>query len=53
MVVNTAFAGVIIVAFVRFFAPRFERFPKTLRLYSNIDVPALPAVAADTAKGTA
>ena len=47
MAVNTAFAGAIIVAFVRFFAPKFERFPKQLRFYANIDVPALPAVAAD------
>jgi NADH-quinone oxidoreductase subunit H len=45
MVLNTAFAGVLIVAFVRFFAPKFQRFPTRLRYYGNIDVPSLPAVA--------
>jgi NADH-quinone oxidoreductase subunit H len=53
MAVNTAFAGAIIYAFVRFLAPKFERFPTQLRFYSNIDVPSLPAVAADPAKVTA
>ncbi len=53
MAVNTVFAGVIIVAFVRIFAPKFERFPKTLRFYAHIDVPSLPAVAADAPKVTA
>ncbi len=53
MAINTAAAGVIIVAFVRFLAPKFERFPTQLRFYSNIDVPSLPAVAADPAKVTA
>ena len=55
MVINTAAAGVIIYAFVRFLAPKFERFPTQLRFYSNIDVPSLPAVAAtvDRAKVSA
>ena len=46
MVINTAAAGAIIYAFVRFLAPKFERFPTQLRFYPNIDVPSLPAVAA-------
>lgn len=50
--VNTAFAGGIIVAFVRLLAPKFERFPTQLRFYANIDVPSLPAVAPE-AKVTA
>jgi NADH-quinone oxidoreductase subunit H len=45
VVLNNVLAGVTIVAFVRFFAPKFERFPNELRFYSNIDVPAMPAVA--------
>ncbi len=53
MVINTAAAGAIIYAFVRFLAPKFERFPTQLRFYPNIDVPSLPAVAADPAKVTA
>ena len=53
MVINTAAAGAIIVSFVRFLAPKFERFPTQLRFYSNIDVPSLPAVAAEPAKVTA
>lgn len=52
MAVNTAFAGGIIVAFVRLLAPKFERFPTQLRFYANIDVPSLPAVAPE-AKVTA
>ena len=52
MAVNTAFAGAIIVAFVRLLAPKFERFPTQLRFYANIDVPSLPAVAPE-AKVTA
>jgi NADH-quinone oxidoreductase subunit H len=53
MVLNTLFAGGVIYAFVKFLAPNFERFPTTLRFYSNIDVPSLPAVAADPAKVSA
>lgn len=44
--INTLFAGVLIWAFVRFFAPKFQRFPARLRYYGGIDVPSLPAVAA-------
>lgn len=42
--VNNAFAAVIIYSFLRLFAPRFQRFPNQLRMYSTIDVPPLPAV---------
>ena len=52
-VINAAFAGLLIVGWVRFLGPKFTRFPDRLRYYSNIDVPALPAVAAPpTATGT-
>ncbi|MHB8377909.1 MAG: NADH-quinone oxidoreductase subunit NuoH [Dehalococcoidia bacterium] len=44
-VINTAFAGILIVAWVKFMGPRFSRFPERLRYYSEIDVPSLPAVA--------
>ncbi len=43
--INTAFAGILIVAWVKFMGPRFSRFPERLRYYSEIDVPSLPAVA--------
>jgi hypothetical protein len=32
------------VAWVKAFAPKFQRFPDRPRFYSNIDVPSLPAV---------
>jgi NADH-quinone oxidoreductase subunit H len=41
--VNGALAVALIVAWVKTFAPRFERFPTRLRYYSQIDVPSLPA----------
>jgi len=44
VVINNALAVSLIVAFVRVFAPKFQRFPTGLRMYSSIDVPALPAV---------
>jgi NADH-quinone oxidoreductase subunit H len=42
-VVNLALTIGLIVAFVRLFAPRFQRFPNELRLHSTVDVPSLPA----------
>ncbi len=45
VVLNNALALALIVAWVRVFAPRFERFPDRPRFYSTIDVPSLPAVA--------
>jgi NADH-quinone oxidoreductase subunit H len=42
-VVNLALTIGLIVAFVRLFAPRFQRFPNELRLYSTVEVPSLPA----------
>ncbi len=42
---NALFAVTLIVAWVRFMAPKFSRFPDRLRYYSGIDVPSLPAVA--------
>lgn len=45
IIFNTALAGVVIVAFVRIFAPKFQRFPNRLRYYATIDVPSLPATA--------
>ena len=50
-VLNAAFAGVLIVAWVKFMGPRFSRFPERLRYYSQIDVPSLPAVATRTDGG--
>ncbi len=50
MVINGALAVGLIVAWVRAFAPKFQRFPDRPRFYSNIDVPSLPAVAEPTAK---
>ncbi|MDE3097108.1 MAG: NADH-quinone oxidoreductase subunit H [Chloroflexota bacterium] len=44
-VINTAFAGALIVAWVKVMGPKFSRFPERLRYYSQIDVPSLPAVA--------
>ncbi len=41
---NMLFAGVLIIAWVRFMGPRFSRFPDRLRYYPGIDVPSLPAV---------
>ena len=54
VVVNGALAAGLIVAWVRTFAPKFQRFPDRPRFYSNIDVPSLPAVAPkpDAATGT-
>lgn len=43
VVINGAMAVGLIVAWMRVFAPRFERFPEQLRFYSTIDVPSLPA----------
>lgn len=43
--VNNVAAGAIIFGFVKFMAPRFQRFPAELRFYSEISVPSLPAVA--------
>jgi NADH-quinone oxidoreductase subunit H len=49
--VNNVLAGVIIYSFTRLLAPRFQRFPSQLRMYSTIDVPPLPAVSpADAAQ---
>lgn len=50
MILNGALAVGLIVAWVRAFAPRFQRFPDRPRFYSTIDVPSLPAVAEPTAK---
>lgn len=44
--VNNVFAVALIVAWVKAFAPKFQRFPDRPRFYSTIDVPSLPAVAA-------
>jgi NADH-quinone oxidoreductase subunit H len=43
VVVNGALAVVLIVGWVKTFAPRFQRFPDRPRFYSTIDVPSLPA----------
>lgn len=43
IVINGALAGLLIVGWVRTMAPRFQRFPDRLRMYSTIDVPSLPA----------
>ncbi len=43
VVINSAMAVGLIVAWMRVFAPQFERFPDQLRFYSTIDVPSLPA----------
>ena len=51
VVINGLFAAGIIVAFVRVFAPRFQRFPSRPRFYSTIDVPSMPAVAPAPGKG--
>jgi NADH-quinone oxidoreductase subunit H len=45
--VNGAMAAGLIVAWVKAFAPKFQRFPDRPRFFSNIDVPSLPAVAPD------
>lgn len=50
VVVNVALAVGLIYAFVRLFAPTFERFPNELRLYSTVDVPSLPAVRPDATR---
>ncbi len=50
MAINGALAVGLIVAWVRAFAPKFQRFPDRPRFYSNIDVPPLPAVAEPIAK---
>ena len=44
--VNGALTGALIVGFVKFFAPKFQRFPTRPRFYPDIDVPSLPAVTA-------
>jgi hypothetical protein len=44
--VNGALTVVLIVGFVRFLAPKFQRFPTRPRFHGDIDVPALPAVTA-------
>ncbi|MEX2245300.1 MAG: NADH-quinone oxidoreductase subunit NuoH [Dehalococcoidia bacterium] len=41
--VNGALAVALIVAWVRFLGPKFNRFPLRPRFYSTIDVPSLPA----------
>ena len=41
--VNGALAGGLIFAWVKAFAPKFQRFPDRPRFYSEIDVPSLPA----------
>lgn len=46
VVLNNILAVALIVAWVKTFAPRFQRFPDKLRFYSTIDVPSLPAAAA-------
>jgi NADH-quinone oxidoreductase subunit H len=45
---NGAFAVGLIVAWVRVFAPTFQRFPDRPKFYSTIDVPSLPAPGAGT-----
>jgi NADH-quinone oxidoreductase subunit H len=45
VVVNIVLAGVLVVAWVRTMAPRFQRFPDRPRMYATIDVPSLPAAA--------
>ena len=44
--INGALAIGLIVGFVQFFAPKFQRFPTRPRFYGDIDVPSLPAVTA-------
>jgi hypothetical protein len=44
--INGAMTVGIVVFYVRVFAPRFQRFPVRPRLVGDIDVPSLPAVAA-------
>ena len=48
LVIAAEFLGAIglIVGFVQFFAPKFQRFPTRPRFYGDIDVPSLPAVTA-------
>jgi NADH-quinone oxidoreductase subunit H len=43
IVINTALAGILIVAWVRTMAPKFQRFPDRPRMYSTIEVPRLRA----------
>jgi formate hydrogenlyase subunit 4 len=43
IVINGALAGALIVAWVKAFAPKFQRFPDRPRFYSEINVPSLPA----------
>jgi NADH-quinone oxidoreductase subunit H len=43
VILNGAMAGALIVAWVKAFAPKFQRFPDRPRFYSDIDVPSLPA----------
>jgi NADH-quinone oxidoreductase subunit H len=45
--VNSALAVGLIFVWVKTFAPKFHRFPDRPRFYSQIDVPSLPAVAAE------
>jgi NADH-quinone oxidoreductase subunit H len=44
--INGALMVGLIATFMRFFAPKFQRFPARPRFYSDIDVPELPAVTA-------
>lgn len=52
IVINNIFAVALIVAWVKTFAPKLQRFPDRPRFYSNIDVPSLPAVAVGTPQAT-
>jgi NADH-quinone oxidoreductase subunit H len=51
IVINGAMAGLLIVGWVRTMAPKFQRFPDRLRMYSTIDVPSLPASASPGTPG--
>jgi NADH-quinone oxidoreductase subunit H len=52
IVINTLLAGLLVVGWVRTMAPKFQRFPDRLRMYSTIDVPSLPAPGAGEPGGT-
>jgi NADH-quinone oxidoreductase subunit H len=43
VVINNAFAALLIWAWVKALGPQFARFPSRLRYYDTIDVPSLPA----------
>jgi len=53
--INGAMTAVLIVAWVRVMAPKFQRYPDRPRMYDGIDVPSLPAPASigPTAPGAA